>query len=473
MAVGGMIGRSGGFHDECGVCAVVGCSDAANLVYLGLYALQHRGQESAGIAAFDGATLHHRKAMGYVADIFDRSLLDELPGSAALGHVRYSTAGNSSLVNAQPMVAKTHRGQVALAHNGNLVNALRLRRELEQGGAIFQSNSDSEVFLHLLARSRAPSLEEALLESLDAAVGAYSVAVLCDGRLFAARDPHGFRPLAIGRLGDAWVVASETCAFDLIEAQLVREVAPGEVVELGGEEPRVVRSPAPGPYAHCVFEHVYFARPDSRVFGEDVGVVRERLGERLAREHPAAADIVVAVPDSGVPAALGFARESGLPFVLGLVRNHYVGRTFIEPRQAIRHFGVKVKLNPVRAAVAGKRVVLVDDSIVRGTTSRKIVMMLKGAGATEVHLRISSPPTTGPCFYGIDTPERRELIAASATVDEIRAFVGADSLGYLSEKGMLSCLATPAPNFCTACFSGNYRVLDEEDRAGIVAKEER
>jgi amidophosphoribosyltransferase len=464
---------SDGFHDECGVCAVVRHVDAANLVYLGLYALQHRGQESAGIAAFDGTTLRQRKAMGYVADIFDRSLLDELPGRVAVGHVRYSTAGNSALINAQPMVAKTHRGQVALAHNGNLVNARRLRGELEQAGAIFQSTSDSEVFLHLLARSQATTLETALLETLDAAVGAYSMAVLCDGRLFAARDPHGFRPLALGRLGPAWVVASETCAFDLIEATLVREVGPGEVVELAGEQPRVLRSPAPGPYAHCVFEHVYFARPDSRVFGEDVGVVRERLGERLAREHPAGADIVVAVPDSGVPAALGYARESGLPFVLGLVRNHYVGRTFIEPRQAIRHFGVKVKLNPVRAAVAGRRVVLVDDSIVRGTTSRKIVMMLKSAGASEVHLRISSPPTTGPCFYGIDTPERRELIASSQSVDEIRRFVGADSLGYLSEAGMLACLATPAASFCTACFSGNYRVLDDEDRADIVAKEER
>ena len=473
MAFRGVNPADDKFHDECGVCAVMGHPDASNLVYLGLYALQHRGQESAGIAAFDGKELRHHKAMGYVADVFDRDRLGELPGFAALGHVRYSTAGNSSLVNAQPVVAKTHRGQVALAHNGNLVNALRLRAQLERSGAIFQSTSDSEVFLHLLARSQAPTLEAALVQTFEAAVGAYSVAVLCDGRLFAARDPHGFRPLALGRLGETWIVASETCAFDLIEARMVREVGPGEVVELSGEEPRVLRPPGPGPYAHCVFEHVYFARPDSRIFGEDVGAVREKLGERLAREHPAAADIVVAVPDSGVPAGLGFSRDSGLPFVLGLVRNHYVGRTFIEPRQAIRHFGVKVKLNPVRSAVAGKRVVLVDDSIVRGTTSRKIVMMLKGAGATEVHLRVSSPPTIGPCFYGIDTPERRELIAASQSVEEIRAYVGADSLGYLSEEGMLSCLRTSPANFCTACFSGNYRVLDEEDRAGVVAKEER
>ncbi len=460
------------FHEECGVCAVLGHADAANLVYLGLYALQHRGQESAGIAAWDGRQLAHHKAMGYVADIFDRDRLVALPGSAALGHVRYSTAGSSSLINAQPVVAKTHRGQLALAHNGNLVNALRLRRELEQEGAIFQSTSDSEVFLHLLARSRARTLEGALLEAFDAALGAYAVAVLCDGRLFAARDPLGFRPLVLGRLDEAWVVASETCAFDLLGARFVREVAPGEVVELEGEEPRVLRAGGSPPFAHCVFEHVYFSRPDSRVFGEEVAVIRERFGAQLAREHPVEADAVVPVPDSGVPAALGYARESGIPFTLGLVRNHYVGRTFIEPRQSIRHFGVKVKLNAVRSLVKGKRVVLVDDSIVRGTTSRKIVMMLKGAGARAVHLRISSPPTVGPCFYGIDTPERRELIAATHSVEEIRAFIGADSLGYLSEQGMLGCLDTPRENFCTACFSLRYRVLDAE-HAETVAKDER
>jgi amidophosphoribosyltransferase len=460
------------FHDECGVCAVLGHPDAANLVYLGLYALQHRGQESAGIAAFDGHALRHYKEMGLVADVFDRDRLAQLPGSAAVGHVRYSTAGNSTLVNAQPVVAKTHRGQIALAHNGNLVNAIRVRTQLEASGAIFQSSSDSEVFLHLLARSTAPGLEAALLEALDAGIGAYSLAVLVDGRLFAARDPHGYRPLVLGRLGEAWVVASETCAFDLIEARAVREVRPGEVVELVGEEPRILRPAAPGPYAHCVFEHVYFARPDSQVFGEDVKPARVAMGHRLAREHPVSADVVVAVPDSGVPAALGYSRESGIPFALGLVRNHYIGRTFIEPRQAIRHFGVKIKLNPVRSVVAGKRVVLVDDSIVRGTTSRKIVMMLKAVGAREVHLRISSPPTVGPCFYGIDTPERRELIASSQSVEEIRAFVGADTLGYLSEEGMLACLATPPENFCTACFSLRYRVLDA-DHADVLNKEER
>ena len=457
------------FAEECGICAVVGHADAANLVYLGLYALQHRGQESAGIAAFDGRELRSHREMGYVAEIFDRDRLARLPGGTAVGHVRYSTAGDSHLANAQPVVAKTHRGSLALAHNGNLVNAARLRLELGREGAIFQSTSDSEVFLHLLARSRAATVEQALLEAVDAAVGAYSLAITCDGRLFAARDPLGFRPLVLGRLDEAWVVASETCAFDLLGARLVREVRPGEVVELAGEEPRVLRPGTAGPHAFCVFEHVYFARPDSVVFGEDVAPVRERLGAQLAREHPAAADVVVPVPDSGVAAAIGFARCSGVPFVMGLVRNHYVGRTFIEPRQSIRHFGVKIKLNPVRSLVAGKRVVLVDDSIVRGTTSRKIVMMLKGAGAAEVHLRISSPPTAYPCFYGIDTPERRELIAANQTVDEVRAFVGADSLGYLSEAGMLSCLRTPADHFCTACFSGRYRVLDGE-HAEVIAK---
>jgi amidophosphoribosyltransferase len=460
------------FHDECGVCAVHGHADASNLVYLGLYALQHRGQESAGIAAWDGSELRHHKAMGYVADIFDRTRLASLPGSSAVGHVRYSTAGSSNLVNAQPMVAKTHRGRLALAHNGNLVNALRLRRRLEDEGAIFQSTSDSEVFLHLLARSRAETLERALVETLNEGLGAYALAILCDGRLFAARDPHGFRPLALGRLEEAWVVASETCAFDLLGARFVREVRPGEVVELIGEEPRVLRAPSTGPFAHCIFEHVYFSRPDSRVFGEEVAVTRERFGAQLAREHPVNADVVVAVPDSGMPAALGYSRESGIPFALGLVRNHYVGRTFIEPRQSIRHFGVKIKLNAVRSLVEGRRVVLVDDSIVRGTTSRKIVMMLKGVGAKEVHLRISSPPTVGPCFYGIDTPERRELIASMQTVEEIRGYVGADSLGYLSEEGMLACMETPPENFCTACFSLRYRVLDAE-HVEVVEKDER
>jgi amidophosphoribosyltransferase len=453
--------RHDAFREECGVCAVVGHADAANLVYLGLYALQHRGQESAGIASWDGSKICFHRGMGYVADIFHRQVLQELSGQLAIGHVRYSTAGDSTLTNAQPLVVTTQLGPLALAHNGNLVNALTLRRQLEAQGAIFQSTSDTEVILHLAARCGQASPEEALLAALAQVKGAYSLVALTSSSVVAARDPLGFRPLVLGRLEGAWVVASETCAFDLLGAEAVREVAPGEVVVLRPGQVQQLQPPSPPPYAQCVFEHVYFARPDSRVFGEDVGVVRQRMGERLALEQPAEADVVVGVPDSGIPAALGYARSSGLPFVLGLVRNHYVGRTFIEPKQSIRHFGVKVKLNPVRALVEGKRVVLVDDSIVRGTTSRKIVTMLKQAGAKEVHLRISSPPTVGPCFYGIDTPERKELIAANSSVEEIRAFVGAESLGYLSEAGMLACLESPPENFCTACFSGRYPVLTE------------
>lgn len=459
------------FREECGVCAVVGHADAANLVYLGLYALQHRGQESAGIASWDGTRVRVHRGMGYVADIFHREALASLPGEVAIGHVRYSTAGDSGLANAQPLVVTTHLGPLAVAHNGNLVNARQLRRQLEEAGAIFQSTSDTEVVLHLAARLRHTSAEEAVAQALEQVKGAYSLVALTRGRVLAARDPFGFRPLVLGRLEGAWVVASETCAFDLLGAQFVREVAAGEILLLLPQHLHQLQPPSPPPYAHCVFEHVYFARPDSRVFGEDVGVVRQRMGERLALEQPAEADVVVGVPDSGIPAALGYARFSGLPFVLGLVRNHYVGRTFIEPKQSIRHFGVKVKLNPVRALVEGKRLVLVDDSIVRGTTSRKIVAMLRQAGAREVHLRIASPPTIGPCYYGIDTPERQELIAASASLEAIRAFVEADSLGYLSEAGMLACLNSPPENFCTACFSGRYPVLASEQ--DVLAKSER
>lgn len=459
------------FREECGVCAVVGHEDAANLVYLGLYALQHRGQESAGIAVWDGQGIRAHRAMGYVADIFDRDVLARLPGPIAIGHVRYSTAGDSALANAQPLVVNTHFGPLAVAHNGNLVNASGLRQDLEGQGAIFQSTSDTEVILHLVARRQGVSVERAIVSTLETVRGAFSLVMLARDQVIVARDPLGFRPLVLGKVDGAWVVASETCAFDLLGATVLREVGPGEVLLLYPQGWQQLKPPSRPPFAHCIFEHVYFARPDSRVFGEDVGVVRQRMGERLALEQPADADVVVGVPDSGIPAALGYAKVSGLPFVIGMVRNHYVGRTFIEPKQSIRHFGVKVKLNPVRAVVAGKKVVLVDDSIVRGTTSRKIVMMLKQAGAKEVHLRISSPPTIGPCFYGIDTPERRELIAANATVEEIRAYVGADSLGYLSVEGMLACLQSPQGNFCTACFSGRYPLLPEG--APALAQAER
>jgi amidophosphoribosyltransferase len=472
------------FREECGVFGILNHKDAANLVYLGLYALQHRGQESAGIASIESGTrrILNEKDMGYVADIFDEARIARLPGDTALGHVRYSTAGGSMLCNAQPLVASTSKGPIAVAHNGNLVNGAQLRHQLEAEGAIFSTMSDSEVFVHLIARSKAPNLEQALLDALSNVQGAYSVAVLSPDHLFAARDPHGFRPLVLGRLDDALVVSSETCAFDLINAQMLREIRAGEVIAIDregeGATLRTVHQFASPREARCVFEHVYFARPDSVVFGNNVAETRQRFGAQLARECPADADVVVPVPDSGVFAALGFARESGIPFAYGLVRNHYVGRTFIEPKQSIRDFGVKVKLNPVRELVAGKRIVLIDDSIVRGTTSRKIVRMLKAAGAKEVHMRISSPPTVAPCFYGIDTPQRRELIANSKSLEEIRQYTEADSLGYLSEGGMLEAVGNgddPRRLYCTSCFTGQYPVMVEgearvpEDEPAVAA----
>jgi amidophosphoribosyltransferase len=478
------------FREECGVFGVFGHHDAANLVYLGLYALQHRGQESAGIAsllpdadrrestASAAALFGVEKDMGYVADIFTHERLERLPGEVAIGHVRYSTAGGSLLANAQPLVASTAKGPAAIAHNGNLVNGAALRAELEQLGAIFNTTTDTEVLVHLIARSKAASFDAALVDALGSVTGAYAIVAMTSGKIFAARDPHGFRPLVLGRFDGALVVSSETCAFDLIGAETIREVAAGEIVVIERESlesrevvARTIHS-APGQReARCIFEHVYFARPDSSVFGANVGAVRKRFGAQLAREHAASADVVVPVPDSGVFAALGYAQEAGIPFEFGLVRNHYVGRTFIEPKQAIRHFGVKVKLNPVREIVAGKRVILIDDSIVRGTTSKKIVRMLKNAGAAEVHMRISSPPTIGPCYYGIDTPKRKELIASSSSVEEIREYIEADSLGFLSVGGMLDAVAAggnnPAELYCTACFTGRYPLLGEEEQEPV------
>ena len=446
------------FKDECGVFGIFGHPEAAKLAYLGLYALQHRGQESAGIAACgDGRILMHR-AMGYVADIFRQDELAKLPGTAAIGHVRYSTAGESKLANAQPILIDCAHGQIAICHNGNLVNARELHDELVAEGSIFQTSSDTEVVLHLYARSRTPSVEEALVDSVARLRGAFSLALLTKDQLIAVRDPHGFRPLALGRLDDAWIVCSETCALDLIGAAYVRDVEPGEILFIGPSGLRSVRPFPPSPLAHCIFEHVYFARPDSYVFGESVNEVRTNLGRLLAREAPADADVVVPVPDSGVCAATGFAEESGIRMRMGLIRNHYVGRTFIEPQQSIRHFGVKVKLNPVRAILDGRRVVLVDDSIVRGTTSRKIVRLIKAAGAREVHVRISCPPTTSPCFYGIDTPRRAELIAATHTVAEIRKYLEADSLRYLSLEGLLASVNSHGSAYCTSCYTGHYPV---------------
>ncbi len=457
------------FHDECGVFGVFGHTDCASLTYLGLYALQHRGQESAGIVVSNGEGLAIERGIGYVAEIFSREKLNQLSGFVAIGHTRYSTAGGSGLSNAQPILVTCGKGQIALCHNGNLTNAIELRSQLEKEGAIFQTTSDSEVILHLMARSSAPTMEAALADALSQVEGAYSLLIMTQDCLFAVRDPRGFRPLSMGRIGNAIVFGSETCAFDLIEAVYERDIAPGEIFVV---EPAGSRSISFGGHpqaSHCIFEHVYFSRPDSIVFGRSVQRSREMLGRFLAKEAPADADIVVPVPDSGVAAALGFAQEAGLPFRFGLIRNHYVGRTFIEPKQAIRHFGVKVKLNPVREILDGKRVVLIDDSIVRGTTSQKIVRMVRSAGAKEVHVRISCPPTISPCFYGIDTPTKKELIAANQSVKEIQKFIGADSLAYLSLDGLKQSVEQDAPFFCVACFTGHYPTVLPKSTASKLA----
>jgi amidophosphoribosyltransferase len=451
------------FKDECGVFGIFGNPEAANLTYLGLYALQHRGQESAGIVTSDGAQMRAVRAMGHVADAFDEHALHDLPGHLAIGHTRYSTAGESRLANAQPFLIDCAHGQIAVAHNGNLVNARELRDDLVRAGAIFQTSSDTEVLLHLYARSTAPTIEDALIDSISQIRGAFSLALLTKDRLIAVRDPNGFRPLALGQMGDAWIVCSETCALDLIGATYVRDVEPGEVLVISDGGLRSIKPFPAAPLSQCVFEHVYFSRPDSYVFGRSVNDVRTELGRVLAREAGVPADVVVPIPDSGVCAATGFAEESKLPLRMGLIRNHYVGRTFIQPQQSIRHFGVKVKLNPVRSILEGKRVVLLDDSLVRGTTSRKIVKMVKAAGASEVHLRISCPPTVSPCFYGVDTPSRSELIAATHTVDEIRKYVGADSLAYLSLDGLRSAVGTGHRSYCTSCYTGVYPVSFPRD----------
>jgi len=456
------------FKDECGVFGIFGHPEAANLAYLGLFALQHRGQESAGIATADGEKMRISRAMGEVAEAFDEAALAKLPGHIAIGHTRYSTAGESKLENAQPFLIDCAHGQIAVAHNGNLVNAREVRDELVRSGSIFQTGSDTEVVLHLYARSKAPTVEEALTESIAQIRGAYSLVLLTKNRLIAARDPHGFRPLALGRLDDAWIVCSETCALDLIGATYVREVEPGELLIISDGGLRSIKPFPPQPISHCVFEHVYFARPDSYVFGRSVNEVRTDLGRILAREAPVPADVVVPIPDSGVCAAIGYAEEAGMPMKMGLIRNHYVGRTFIQPQQSIRHFSVKVKLNPVRSILEGRRVVLVDDSIVRGTTSRKIVKMVKAAGASEVHLRISCPPTVSPCFYGIDTPSRAELIAATHTVDEIRKYVEAESVAYLSLGGLRQAVGENQGAYCTSCYTGVYPVAFPRDERAYL-----
>jgi len=441
----------------CGIFGIYGHQEASNLTYLGLHALQHRGQEAAGIVASNGDDVRAYRGMGLVADVFHEQTLNKLTGHAAIGHVRYATAGGNDVKNAQPLMVEYSAGKLSLAHNGNLVNAEALRDELEDGGAIFQTDSDTETIIHFIARSRQATLEARLVEALARVQGAYSLLLLTDEKLVAVRDPSGFRPLVLGRLKEAYVLASETTALDLIDAEYIREVEPGELLVI---DENGLKSSFPLPkkrLGRCVFEQVYFARPDSMLFGESVYEVRKKLGVQLAREAPAEADLVIAVPDSGVSAAIGYAQQSGIPYDIGLIRSHYVGRTFIEPQQSIRHFGVKLKLSAVRSALRGKRVVVVDDSIVRGTTSRKIVKMLFAAGATQVHLRISSPPTRWPCFYGIDTPSRQELIASSHSVEEISRYVTADSLGYLSLEGLGEAVGDAAFNtFCNACFTGNY-----------------
>ena len=449
-------------HEECGVVAIYGHPHAAREAYLSLYALQHRGQESAGIATADGHHLANIKGMGLVSEIFTDDVLAKLPGRMAIGHTRYSTTGDSALLNAQPIRVDSTKGLIAIAHNGNLVNLGNVRARLERAGAYFQTTSDSEIIVQLIAHSSAGSLVDAIADSLSQIEGAFSIVMMTRDRIFAARDPHGFRPLSMGRMkspegNDIVVFASESCAFELLRAEFVRDILPGELVMVS-EDGVTSRQYASGtPQSSCIFEHVYFARPDSRIFGRWVQESRDQMGRQLARESGVAADVVVPVPDSGVTAALGYAEEAGIPFRFGLIRNHYVGRTFIEPEQRVRDFGVRLKLNPVRNLLEGKRVVLIDDSIIRGTTSRKIVRMVRGAGAKEVHLRISCPPTISPCFYGVDTPSKRELIAANNSIDEIRQFIEADSLAYLSMEGLLNSVRDENQvGYCTACYTGNY-----------------
>ena len=448
----------GELRNKCGVFGIYNHNEPARLTYLGLYALQHRGQESAGIVTSNGRRLHLERGMGQVADVFSPVNLARLKGKSAIGHVRYSTAGETGLINSQPVLIDSYWGQIALAHNGNLVNALSLRSELVRQGSAFITTSDTEVILHLIVRSSRKSFHDALVEALLKIKGAFSLLLMTVDEMIAIRDPYGFRPLVLGKLRNSMVIASETCALDLIGAKFIREIQPGEILIINKDGLQSIFPFPERKHAQCIFELIYFARPDSIVFGESVNLYRSCLGRQLARESHVDADIVVPVPDSGVSAALGYASEAKIPFDFGLIRNHYIGRTFIEPKQSIRDLGVKVKLNPVRGLIRGKRVVLVDDSIVRATTSRKIVTMIRRAGAKEVHLRISSPPIISPCFYGIDTPTKAELIASSHSVDEIRQFIRADSLKYLSLEGILSCVKNGEKRFCTACFTEKYPI---------------
>ena len=446
------------FHDECGVVGVYGHPDAANLVYLGLYALQHRGQESAGIAASSNGKMHLEVGMGLVADVFSDVRLKKLPGNIAVGHNRYSTTGVSRVKNAQPCLIEYSGGTMAMGHNGNLVNASEIRKELGVAGAIFQSTNDSEVIVHLMAQSRRNSFVDRAVAALSQVKGAYSIVLMSENELVAARDPQGFRPLCLGKLDGAYIVASESCVMDLVEAEFIREIEPGELILINQFGVKSFHPFQKASTKQCVFEHIYFSRPDSYLFGHSVYSTRKLMGKALAREKPAEADVVVPVPDSGVISAMGYSEEAKIPFQMGLIRNHYVGRTFIEPQSQIRNFGVKIKLNAVKPVIEGKRVIIIDDSIVRGTTSKKIVRMLREVGAREVHVRISSPPTTHSCFYGIDTPTKGELIASNMDIDQTCKYLGADSLHYISLEKMLEIFGEQKDDFCAACFDGRYPV---------------
>ena len=453
------------FHDECGVFGVFDHPEAANLTYLGLYSLQHRGQESAGIVSTDGHSFNSHRGMGLVADIFKKPDLQQLAGYSSIGHCRYSTSGESGLRNCQPFSYEYAHGGIALCHNGNIVNASELRKELERKGSIFQSTSDTEVVMHLIARSSAPTMKERVADAVQQLAGGFSLLVLVEKRLVGLRDRNGIRPLVLGKLDGSWVLASETCAFDLIGAKYVRDIEPGEMVIIEKDSIESLHPFKNAEPKFCVFEYVYFARPDSTLEGVNVYQARYRIGMELAKEAPAEADVVIPVPDSGVPPAMGYAEASGIPFQMGLIRNHYVGRTFIEPQQSIRNFGVKLKLNPNRRIIEGKRIVLVDDSIVRGTTSRKLVEMVRSAGAAEVHMRISSPPTKHSCFYGIDTPNPEELMANKMSIEEMRKAIGVDSLAFVSFDGMYRAVGKPRNVHCDACFSGDYPVAIEGPRS--------
>ncbi len=460
-------------RESCGLFAVYNHPQASYLTYLGLYALQHRGEESAGIISYNGKEFFIHKELGHVADVFNEDILNKLQGESAIGHVRYSTYGSTNIENAQPLLVKCAQGAIAIAHNGNLVNALQLRKELESQGAIFQTTTDSEIILHLIAHSSHDNLLDSLIEALKKVKGAYCFLVMDENSIIAVRDPYGFKPLCLGRIKDAFVVSSESCALDLIEAEFLREIEPGEVVVINENGLKSIKPfPKPSHLAQCIFEHIYFSRPDSVIFGENVHVVRERLGKKLVEEHPVNADIVVPVPDSGSSAAVGFSKASGIPIDLGIIRNHYVGRTFIQPSQIIRDFNVRIKFNLIRDVLKNKRVVIVDDSIVRGTTSQKRVRELRKAGVKEVHMRISCPPHKFPCFYGIDFPTKEELIANRfSSLDEIKKFLDVDSLGYLSREGMLSCVKAFSPeDYCTACFDGNYPVPFGEEKNKFEAE---